>query len=103
MIESKWQILQFLRRTKLHYYLYRLHLAIFYISGGGYYSLSKRLTNIKYLSLRQQMDDDDPSTLELTNWFKVAGYLSILEMTSSLVLFIYSYWTRKRIERIYES
>lgn len=61
--------------------LSRLHLAVFYIFGA-YYHLAKRLTGIRYVSLRAQ------TNVNALRLFRVLGYLTIAQVSVGLGLWL---------------
>ncbi|KAF5298588.1 hypothetical protein FQR65_LT09683 [Abscondita terminalis] len=71
------RVLSFLKEHKL--LLFRLHHSFFYIYGT-YYNLSNRITGIKYVLLRQWMQDDSSR-----NSFKILGNLSLVYLIYLLV------------------
>lgn len=60
-------------------YIHKIHLIVFYLNGN-YYHLSKRLTQIRYISLNRT----DTQSVKI---YKVLGYLSLIQLCLSL-------WTR---------
>ena len=59
-------------------HLYRLHMALFFISGGTFHSLPKRFAGIKYVSIRPQT-----SFFQIGTYFKLMGMLSLSQLAVS--------------------
>ncbi|WKX98251.1 hypothetical protein Q1695_013711 [Nippostrongylus brasiliensis] len=77
-------------------HLYRLHLAVFYIFGSYYY-ISRRITGIRYLSLSPQTDLKFSFALKV---YRFLGYLTLIQTTLSLILWILSEVEAERQRKI---
>lgn len=73
------ELIKFLQRH--HAPILRLHLALFYIFGV-YYHIPKRIVGIQYLGLQPQ------SSRSQSNSYRYLGYLLLLQVATSLGLFV---------------
>jgi peroxin-10 len=63
--------------------LNRIHLALFY-TFGTYYHLGKRLTGVKYLSIRSE------SSQEILKYFRYLGYFTVIQTFIAAGIWIWS-------------
>ena len=67
--------------------IHRIHLILFYLNGN-YYHLSKRVADIRYVSINRSISERSDS--QSRTIFKVLGYLSLCQLSISLIVRLYS-------------
>ncbi|KAJ8314047.1 hypothetical protein KUTeg_008608 [Tegillarca granosa] len=72
-------------------FLYRCHLAIFYLKGI-FYHIAKRVTGVQYIRYELNPSKGDNS---LQQSFRILGYLSVIQLLGSLSMKIYQHYKDK--------